>query len=104
VWIVLAGSKVNVGAPGVSDGAERCSFVSDVNAHVRKVTAECVLHLRADVCRQRETTGFLSQRPLERFHTMAAFALDRFSRRRSTGRQSRIPQIETCLQSTIAAD
>jgi len=74
---------------GASDGA-----VKNIDG---KVTTERALHLRADVSGQRETTGFLSQGHSEGFHTITALALDGLSRRRSTSRQSRIPQVEASL-------
>ena len=40
VRVVLTWRKVDVRAPGVGNGAQRCSLVSDVNAHVGKVTTE----------------------------------------------------------------
>src|SRR5437762_10947736 len=117
VWVVLAGSKVNVRAPGVRDRSQRGSLLPDVHAHVREVRAKRCLHLRAHVIRYRQTTAFLTQRNLKRFYARSGLSL--YRSRGGTGcaralreacfaivkdrgarptRDSRIPQIQPRLE------
>src|SRR6185369_1175178 len=97
MWVVLARSEVNVCAPRVGDGSQRRCLVSDVNANVRKVSAESSLHLCAHLRRQRQATGLRPQRHSKRFDARLTLALNRLWR-------ASAPQIESRLKHAVTAN